>query len=90
MSKRKKLRGFAQINKLNILYSENEDQFYRRYDKHVKSKFLNGLCLTHIKSSPKVILNELDKKINNIKSKVGVVKSIMDKTFPRILPTFRR
>ena len=85
ISKRKRLRKLAQINKLNILYSENEDQFYRKYDKHVKSKFLNGLCLTHINSSPKVILNDLEQKIKNIKSKVGVVKSIVDKTFPRVL-----
>ena len=85
INKRKRLRKLAQINKLNILYSENEEQFYRKYDKHVKNKFLNGLCLTHINSSPKVILNDLEQKIKNIKSKVGVVKSIVDKTFPRVL-----
>ena len=85
INKRKRLRKLAHINKLNILYSENEDQFYRKYDKHVKSKFLNGLCLTHINSSPKVILNDLEQKIKNIKNKVGVVKSIVDKTFPRVL-----
>ena len=84
INKRKRLRKLAQINKLNILYSENEEQFYRKYDKHVKNKFLNGLCLTHINSSPKVILNDLEQKIKNIKSKVGEVKSIIDKTFPRV------
>ena len=85
MDKNKKLRDVTQHNKLNILYSENEEQFYRKYDKHVKTKFLNGLCLTHINSSPKVILNDLNLKIKNIKNKIGVVKSIVDKTFPKVL-----
>ena len=43
------------------------------------------MCLTHVNSSPKLILNDLNKKINKIKNKVGVVKSIVDKTFPRLL-----
>ena len=85
IKRRKKRRIETQQNKLNIIYSENEEQFYRKYDKYRKNKFLNGLCLTHINSSPKVILNELNDKINLIKNKVGVVKSIVDKTFPRVL-----
>ena len=83
--KRKKRRHINQQNNLNILYSENEEQFYKKYEKHIKSKFLNGLCLTHVNSSPKLILNDLNKKINKIKNKVGVVKSIVDKTFPILL-----
>ena len=84
IKKRRKAREQAQ-NKLNILYSETEEHFYRMYDKHRKKKFLNGLCLTHLNCSPKEVLNELNEKISSIKTKVGVVKSIVDKTFPRIL-----
>ena len=84
IKKRRKAREHAQ-NKLNILYSENEEHFYRKYDKHRKKKFLNGLCLTHVNCSPKEVLNQLNEKISSIKTKVGVVKSIVDKTFPRIL-----
>jgi hypothetical protein len=83
--KRRKRRNHNQQNKLNIIYSENEDQFYRKYDKYRKNKFLNGLCLTHVNCSPKVLLKELDEKINLIKNKVGIVKSIVDKTFPKVL-----
>ena len=83
--KRRKKRGHSQQNKLNIIYSENEEQFYRKYDKYRKNKILNGLCLTHINCSPKTILKELDEKINIIKNKVGIVKSIVDKTFPKVL-----
>ena len=83
--KRRRRRYLYQHNNLNILYSENEEQFYRKYDKHIKNKFLKGLCLTHVNSSPKLILNDLNKKINKIKNKVGVVNSIVDKTFPRLL-----
>ena len=82
--KRRRAREHAQ-NKLNILYSETEEHFYRIYDKHRKKKFLNGLGLTHVNCSPKDLLNELNEKISSIKTKVGVVKSIVDKTFPRIL-----
>lgn len=85
INKRKKRRGLNHQNKLNILYSDNEEQFYRKYDKHRKRKILNGLGLTHINSSPKVILNELNQKINTIKNKVETVKSIVDKTFPKVL-----
>ena len=83
--KRKIRRYINQHNNLNILYSENEEQFYKKYDKHVKNKFLNGLCLTHVNSSPKIIINDINAKINKIKNKVGVVKSIVDKTFPKLL-----
>ena len=85
IKRKTKRRKETQQNKLNIIYSENEEQFYRKYDKYRKNKFLNGLCLTHINSSPKVILNQLNEKINLIKNKVGVVKSIVDKTFPKVL-----
>ena len=85
IKRKTKSRKETQQNKLNIIYSENEEQFYRKYDKYRKNKFLNGLCLTHINSSPKVILNQLNEKINLIKNKVGVVKSIVDKTFPKVL-----
>lgn len=83
--KRKRKNGLIQLNKLNIIYSENDEQFYRKYDKYRKNKILRGLCLTHINSSPKVVLNELNQKINLIRNKVGVVKSIVDKTFPKVL-----
>ena len=85
INKRKRRRGNNHQNKLNILYSDNEEQFYKKYDKHRKNKILYGLCLTHINSSPKVMLNELNQKISDIKNKVGVVKSIVDKTFPKVL-----
>ena len=83
--KRRRRRWQSQQNKLNIIYSENEEQFYRKYDKYRKNKFLNGLGLTHVNCSPKIVLKELDQKINLIKNKVGLVKSIVDKTFPKVL-----
>ena len=83
--KKKRKSGLVQLNKLNLIYSENDEQFYRKYDKYRKNKFLRGLCLTHINSSPKVVLNELNQKINVIKNKVNIVKSIVDKTFPKVL-----
>jgi hypothetical protein len=85
IKKRKRKSGRSKTNKLNILYSETEDQFYVKYEKYRKSKFLKGLCLTNIDSSPKIKFNKLDKKIDLIKNKVDVLKSIADKTFPKVL-----
>ena len=85
IKKRKRKSGRSKKNKLNILYSETEDQFYVKYEKYRKRKFLKGLCLTNIDASPKIKFNKLDKKIDLIKSKVDVLKSIADKTFPKVL-----
>ena len=85
IKKRKRKSGRSKKNKLNILYSETEDQFYVKYEKYRKRKFLKGLCLTNIDASPKIKFNKLDKKIDLIKNKVDVLKSIADKTFPKVL-----
>lgn len=75
----------SQHNELNLIYAENEKQFYKKYERHRKRRFLNGLALTHLNCSPKVILDNLNKKIDVIKNKVAVVKYISDKAFPRVL-----
>ena len=72
-------------NNLNIIYSENEAQFDRKYLKHITRKELRGLCLTHINSSPKIIKNNLNSKINLVKDKLSLVKSIIDYTYPEII-----
>lgn len=82
---RKRRDAIIQHNELNIIYSENEDQFYRKYDAHRKNKFLNGLALTHLNCSPKIVLDNLNKKIDIIKNKVAMVKYISSKAFPRVL-----
>lgn len=73
------------LNNLNIIYSENEAQFDRKYLKHITRKELRGLCLTHINSSPKIIKNNLNSKINMVKDKLSLVKSIIDYTYPEIV-----
>lgn len=73
------------MNNLNIIYSENEAQFDRKYLKHITRKELRGLCLTHINSSPKIIKHNLNSKINLVKDKLSLVKSIVDYTYPEII-----
>ena len=73
------------LNNLNIIYSENEAQFDRKYLNHITRKELRGLCLTHINSSPKIIKNNLNSKINLVKDKLSLVKSIIDYTYPEII-----
>lgn len=46
---------------------------------------MRGLCLTHINSSPKIIKNNLNSKINLVKDKLSLVKSIIDYTYPEIV-----
>ena len=71
-------------NKLNIIYCENDEQFDRIYERYKKKNKLKGLGLTHISCSPKVIEKKLNQKINIIKNKIGLVKSIVDYTYPKI------
>jgi len=73
------------LNNLNIIYSENEAQFDRKYLNHITRKELRGLCLTHINSSPRIIKNNLNSKINLVKDKLSLVKSIIDYTYPEII-----
>jgi hypothetical protein len=73
------------LNNLNIIYSENEAQFERKYLNHITRKELRGLCLTHITSSPKIVKNNLNSKINLVKDKLSLVKSIIDYTYPEII-----
>ena len=82
-TKRKKWEN--QENELNIIYSENKEIFYRKYDKYRKNENLKGLGLTNINYPPKMKFKELNSKITEIKNKVVNVKSIVDNTFPKIL-----
>ena len=73
------------LNNLNLLYSENEEQFNAKYLKHINKKLLKGLCLSRINSSPKIIKKNLTSKINLVKDKLSLVKSIIDFTYPEII-----
>ena len=73
------------LNNLNLIYSENDLQFDKFYLKHRNKKSLRGLGLTHIQTSPKIIKNNIDSKINFVKSKLSIIKSIVDFTYPEII-----
>ena len=81
--KRKKLE--TQDNELNLIYSENKEQFDRKYDKYRKQENLKGLGLANINYPPKIKFKDLEKQIGIIKRKVINVKSIVDDTFPKVL-----
>ena len=73
------------LNNLNLIYSENDLQFDKFYLKHRNKKSLRGLGLTHIQTSPKIIKNNIDSKINFVKSKLSIIKSIVDFTYPELI-----
>ena len=81
--KRKKLE--TQDNELNLIYSENKEQFDRKYDKYRKQENLKGLGLANINYPPKIKFKDLEKQIGIIKRKVINVKTIVDDTFPKVL-----
>ena len=73
------------LNNLNLIYSENDKQFENNYLKHSNKKSLFGLCLTHLNSSPILIKKNLDSKIDIVKDKLSLIKSIVDYTYPEII-----
>jgi hypothetical protein len=72
-------------NNLNIIYSENDLQFDKKYLKHINKKDLRGLALTHINSTPEIIKKNLNTKINLIKDRLSLIKSIVDFAYPELI-----
>ena len=72
-------------NILNILYSENKTQFNKFYSKHIKKEELNGLGLSRITSSPEIIMNKINLRMDKMKSKLSLIKSIIDYSYPEIV-----
>ena len=72
-------------NILNILYSENKEQFNKFYSKHVKKEKLKGLSLSRITSSPDIIMNKINLRMNKMKNKLSLIKSIIDYSYPEIV-----
>ena len=73
------------LNNLNLIYSENDKQFQRYYIKHANKKTLYGMGLTHINSSPDLIKKNLENKIDLVKDKLSLIKSIVDYIYPEII-----
>ena len=72
-------------NILNILYSENKAQFNKFYSRHIKKEGLKGLGLSRITSSPEIIMNRINKRMNKMKNKLSLIKSIIDYSYPEIV-----
>lgn len=64
---------------------ENEKLFEQKFKKHVNKKSIKGLGLAHVSLSSNKIYQALVDKLKVAKSKVKLVKSIVDFTYPEII-----
>ena len=69
-------------NKLNLLYSENESQYKQLMEKRIKLANEKGIFLRFDADSEKI-----KERVNNIKTKIKFMKSVMDYSYPSFLLT---
>ena len=67
-------------NKLNLVYSENESQYKKLMGKRSKIMNEKGIFLRFDEDSEKI-----KERVNNIKTKIKFMKSIMDYSYPSFL-----
>lgn len=68
-------------NRLNLIYAENENQYKYLFEKMFKEQD-NGIKKTIFEDSEKI-----NKKLNDIQTKVKFIKDIMDYSFPGFILT---
>lgn len=69
------------INKLNLIYSENEKEFEKKYYRFVDKYNMKGLGLCRINKSLKSNEENIDNKIKTAKEKINFVKNIVYLTY---------
>ena len=69
-------------NKLNLVYSENESQYKLLVEKRSKLMNEKGIFLKYDEDSKKI-----NKRVNDIKTKIKFMKSVMDYSYPTFMLT---